>query len=79
MMKVFEAWAIDTRSTEGPGLLGRYFFSHDIPPSAEGCVTALFMTRPLARQALKEKFKQYKPSWWSPKVVRVKVTIEVVR
>lgn len=75
-MKEFTAWAVDTRSTEGHGLLGRYFFNHNIPPSAEGCVTALFKTREIARKCLRERFKDYTPSGWKPRVVKVKVTIE---
>ncbi len=74
----FTAWAIDTRSTEGHGLLGRYFFSHNIPPSAEGCVTALFKTRAIARQYLRESFKDYKPLNWKPRVIRVSVSIREV-
>lgn len=53
-LKEFTAWAIDTRSTEGHGLLGRYFFTHNIPPSSEGCVAALFKTRAIARQYCKK-------------------------
>lgn len=30
-MEEFIAWAIDTQSTEGHGLLGRYFFDNPIP------------------------------------------------
>lgn len=74
-MKEFTAWAIDTQSTEGHGLLGRYFFSHDIPPSAEGCKTALFKTREIARQYRRESFRDYTPSTWRPKVIKVKVSI----
>lgn len=77
-MKEFTAWAIDTQSTEGHGLLGRYFFAHNIPPSAEGCVTALFNTRAIARQCLKERFKDYTPPDWKPRVVKVKVAIELL-
>lgn len=76
-MKEFLAWAIDTRSTEGHGLLGRYFFGyHYIPPSSEGCIVALFKTRKIAREHLKNSFTDYTPSTWKPRVVRVKVSIE---
>lgn len=73
-MKEFTAWAIDTQSPEGHGLLGRYFFAHNIPPSAEGCVTALWTTRREAREALHTAF-----GWtgsWKPRVIKVKVFIE---
>lgn len=75
-MKEFTAWAIDSRSAEGHGLLGRYFFSHNIPPSAEGCVTALFKTRAIAREYLKEKFKDWCSPDWKPRVIKVRVVIE---
>ena len=75
-MKDFIAWAIDTQSTEGHGLLGRYFFTHDIPPSSEGCVIALFKTRQIARQYCKESFKNYTPSTWKPRVIKVKLAIK---
>jgi len=78
MMEEFTAWAIDTQSTEGHGLLGRYFFAHNIPPSAEGCVIALFTTRAIARQYCKEGFKNFTLSTWKPKVIKVKVIIGVV-
>lgn len=74
-MKEFTAWAIDTQSTEGHGLLGRYFFAHNIPPSAEGCKTALFKTRREAREARKRVFNDYTPSTWRPKVIKVRVII----
>ena len=74
-MKEFTAWAIDTQSTEGHGLLGRYFFTHNIPPSAEGCVTALFRTRNIARKHRKYHFLLFTPSTWKPKVIKVKVLI----
>ena len=56
-MKTFIAWAVDSRSKEGHGLLGRYWRfdnSHrDIPPHLEGCIVALYKTRELAREAAK--------------------------
>lgn len=75
-MKEFIAWAIDTQSTEGHSLLGRYFFSNYVTPSLEGCQVALFTTRAIARQCLKEKFKSYTLSTWRPKVIKVKVIVE---
>lgn len=74
-MEKFTAWAVDSQSTEGHGLLGRYFFAHNIPASSEGCRTALFETRAIARKYCKESFKGYTPSGWTPKVVRVKITV----
>lgn len=74
--KEFMAWAIDTRSTEGHGLLGRYFFAYNIPPSVEGCKIALFETRAIARQHCKERFADYTSPTWKPKVVKVKVIIQ---
>lgn len=79
MIKEFTAWAIDTQSTEGHGLLGRYFFAHNIPPSPEGCVAALFKTRAIARQYCKKGFKDYTPSNWKPKVIKVKMIIKVIK
>jgi len=56
-MRKFIAWAVESRSKEGHGLLGRYWKfgnSHqDIPPHLEGCVTALYRTRKLAREGAK--------------------------
>lgn len=76
-MKPFIAWAIDTQSTEGHGLLGRYFFDSLIPrhPSLEGCVTALFKSRAIARQYCGRVSKS---DTWTPKVIQVKVTIEEI-
>ena len=76
MREAFTAWAVDSRSKEGHGLLGRYFFSHCIPPSAEGCLIALFPTRRQARQAIKDVFKDYTPSDWEPRAVKVEVMID---
>lgn len=76
MVKRFTAWAIDTRSTEGHGFLGRYCFSYTIPPSAKGCLTALFTTRKIARQYCEDYFKDYTPSGWNPRAVKVEVTIK---
>ena len=72
-MKTFTAWAIDSQSPEGHGLLGRYFFGYDIPPSSEGCRIALFKTRRLAREHCK---KITYLGDWKPKATKVKVTIK---
>ena len=79
-MESFYSWAIDSRSSEGHGLLGRYFFTRGahIPPSSEGCRVALFKTRAIARQVLKEGYTPYIGDTWRPKVVRVKVTVIVI-
>ena len=75
--KVFLAWAIDSRSPEGHGLLGKYYFAfgRDIPRSSLGCRVALFETRAKAREELNDQ--HYWPKDWKPRVVRVKVSIEV--
>ena len=72
----FDAWAIDTRSDEGHGLIGRYWYFGDKPPvipvHMEGCQTALFKTRQLARDNLPSVNRAF------PKaaVGKVKVIIE---
>lgn len=76
MIERFTAWAIDSRSKEGHGLIGRYWRFNNkapvIPPHMEGCKLAIFRTRKIARENL--------PSvkWAFPKarVVQVSVTIE---
>ena len=73
-MEEFTAWAIDTQSPEGHGLLGRYFFSYPIPASAEGCLTALFRTRQIAREHRNRMFT-WEGDGWKPKVIKVKVVI----
>ena len=75
MREQFTAWAIDTQSTEGHGLLGRYFFDNHITPSLEGCRVALFKTREIARQYRRGSFWDYTPSTWKPKVIKVDVTV----
>lgn len=55
-MKAFTAWVIDTNSKEGHGLIGRYWnFGHvptGIPEHMEGCLSAMFTTREIARKNL---------------------------
>lgn len=83
MNKSFLAWAINTNSKEGHGLLGRYWSfgnSHrNIPPHLEGCTTALFKKREIAREALRLMKEDWVSDDWRPAVSRVKVTIEEVR
>ena len=71
-MQKFTAWAINT----GDGLLGRYYFERgDLPLSSDGCRTALFRTRKVAREHQRKAFKYYAPEDWKPKVVKVEVII----
>ena len=78
----FIAWAVDTRSKEGHGMLGRYSHfvnSHrNIPPHLEGCITALFKTRALAREAVKGMKNDAYVPWPKARAIQVKVTIEEV-
>lgn len=75
MKKEFTAWAIDTLSDEGHGYLGRYYFTHDIPPSSEGCELALFKTRAIARTFLYEMQKKGYNSFPKARVVKVKISV----
>ena len=78
----FIAWAVDSRSDEGHGLLGRYWLfknSHrNIPPHLEGCMTALFKTRKLAREgasSVRGDGSKYS-SFPKARAVKIKVTIK---
>lgn len=75
-MSKYYGWAIDTRSEEGHGLIGRYWWFENgpslIPKHMEGHRTALFCTRREAREALPKTRRGFPKS----KVIRVKVTIE---
>jgi hypothetical protein len=75
MNLVFQAWAIDTQSKEGHGLIGRYWWfdekSRNIPEHMEGCRFALFKTRDAARKNL----ARVKRAFPSSKVVHVTVSI----
>ncbi len=77
MREEFIAWAIDSQSEEGHGLVGRYWWfnnkSPEIPPQLEGCRIALFETRALASQGLLSVRK----SWKKARVVKAKVTVDV--
>ena len=72
----FYAWAIDTNSSEGHGLIGRYYFNHQIPVSLEGCKIALYKTRAEVRRDLKiMKDSSYIP-FQKAKVIQVEVTVK---
>ena len=70
--EAFTAWAIHTRSSEGHGFIGRYWYCIPIPIHMEGCVIALFKTRKLARENLPD----IKGAFPKAQVVKVKVIIE---
>ena len=77
-MKSYTGWAIETRSEEGHGLLGRYWhfeggLSH-IPAHMEGHLTALFCTRREARAAAILVRKGV--SFPKARAIKVKITIE---
>jgi len=71
----FSAWAINTRSDEEHGLIGRYWWFANMPPKIpshlEGCHIALFKTRKVAR----ENLSSVKRAFESAVVVKVQVTI----
>jgi len=73
----FKAWAIHTKSNEGHGFIGRYFFcfKHDLflPPNLEGCQVSLFKTRKIAREYLPE----VRFAFPNAKVVKVKVGVTI--
>lgn len=77
MMKEYYGWAIDTRSKEGHGLIGRYWWFYDfpthIPQHMEGHHTALFCTRREAREALPKTRRAFPKS----KVVKATVRISI--
>ena len=70
MKKSFNAWAI--QSIDNGSLLGRYFFNQPLPDCLEGCRTALFSTRAIAR-------KYSKTTYYKTKAVKVIVTIKVIK
>jgi len=72
-----KAWAIDTRSKEGHGLLGVYFMNYTLrlEPYQQGNTIALFKTRKQAREWLRgEKKKKYQAF---PKMCVVRVTVKI--
>ena len=72
----FYAWGIDTRSPEGHGLIGRYWWFNNhapiIPSHMEGCKLAIFKTRKLARGNL----PSVKSAYPNAQVVKVLVIIQ---
>lgn len=78
MKRSFTAWAIDTCSKEGHGFIGRYWWFDGrapvLPVHLEGCRTALFETRALARKNL----SRVKGAFESARVKKVQVTIEEI-
>jgi len=76
----FTAWAIDTKSVEGHGLIGRYWcFGGEypqIPVGLSGCEVALFPTRSLARRCLLDAKRPY--AFSNAKVIHVKVKVEQI-
>jgi len=71
----FKAWAIDTRSEEGHGFIGRYYWYLNLPDSSEGCELALFQTKAKAMKYL----PQAQEAFPRAKVARVQVTVKVER
>lgn len=66
-------WAIDTRSLEGHGLIGRLWFADGRQLPYDGPIalrTAFFSTRREAR----ERLLLVRPSWPLARVIRVEVT-----
>jgi hypothetical protein len=72
--KNFLAWAIDLNTNEGHGFAGRYFWANPLPEHLEGCVTALFKTRAIARRQL--IYARQGNVFANARVVRVEVTIK---
>ncbi len=76
-MSEYIGWAIDTRSDEGHGLIGRYWWLgkyNVIPKHMEGHQTALFCTRREAREALPKTRRAFPKS----KVVKVTVRVRIL-
>ena len=72
----FKAWAIDLKTKEGHGFVGRYLVGTPIPKHMKGCVTALFETRSSARKNL--DYVRQGNIFPNAQVVRVEVTIKEV-
>ena len=77
-MAEYTGWAIDSQSAEGHGLIGRYWWFTGkpvgIPNHMEGHLNAVFPTRREARAALPSTKRAFPKA----KVVKVKVTIEIL-
>ena len=74
--KQFLAWAIDLNTKEGHGFAGRYFFGKPVPEHMEGCETALFKTRVVARETL--GYVREGNVFPNARAVRVEVTIKAL-
>ena len=76
-MSEYYGWAIDTRSKEGHGLIGRFWWFGGpvlIPKHLEGHRKALFCTRKEAREALPKTRRSFPKS----KVIKVNVVIKEI-
>ena len=75
IIKTYRGWAINTRSEEGHGLIGRYWWFDNQPPKIpvhlHGHITALFKTRRKAREYL------YKVRGVFPKARVEHVTVDI--
>ena len=71
----FRAWAIDTKSKEGHGLIGRYYWGSPMPPHMEGCSIALFKTKRIAEQHLPEVRQTFEKA----QVIRVALIIKPIK
>jgi hypothetical protein len=73
-----KAWAIDARSEEGYGLIGKYWWFNKERPCIqshmEGAPCALFKTKKKAIEGLRD----VRPFFAKARVCRVKVTVEVI-
>ena len=62
---LFNAWAVQITMCKVTGKkawAGRYYFDQKPQPSHEGCQTALFETRALAREAAKKVHEVHQPA-----------------
>lgn len=74
------AWAIDTRSREGHGFLGRYYPPpHIVPIHLAGCHIAVWNTRRAVRQELARMRASAFKAFPNAQAIRVRVTIEEVK
>lgn len=72
------AWAIDSRSTEGHGLIGRFWqiAGEEVRSPQHVLVIRLFATRAEARAKLARMQAETYVPFPSARVVRVRVTVE---
>lgn len=75
-LAAYDSWAIDTRSAEGHGLVGIWWWfgrrPAPLPPHVLGCRAALFATRRQAREAL----PHVREAFPAAMVVRVRAVVE---